>query len=758
MPAVRLGGCAPDTALMYLKSLGAFRAVARHEDVGDPGARARWDGDTFVLDTRLGKSGLVDFFASEYRPLPVVSPWNVLSGFHDNTDTVDRIRSGESERLRPYRSVIDDVFCILNDVFGEGSYPCRRNGGEDDKNAGATQPPDKKALRAKKDAVLALSRNRLPDDVVEWIDAAFVMTASGRWTTGAILGSGGSDGKTEMSQTYMKYVLQYASGDPGDGDRALVRNSLYGDDAALPSKGIVVGHLFPGAFSTHATGPPSTLQYTVLNPWDYILAMEGMTFFGGGVSRRGERGYAAFPFSVRTSWAGHGTACDQENGEGKDSGEVWFPLWDRPAAYGELRHVFYEGLVQSHKTPASGVGMAVALANYGAMRGINAFERYGMFKRKGRDHHLVNVGRIHAGDRHGGSRVLQEIEPWLDSIRSKGDQLAANGGRLPTSMGALLRAADDAIISYCMDNSPKKMQDVLVVLGRLERQIAISPRLALRPLGRLSGEWLAACNTQTPEYRLAASLASVHAWEYPIRHNLEPVKVPNEAYKPVKWVPGSTASAWGKGDVVRNMISVLERRCVDGRGSGRLRSSPKGASPGKTDICGPDGRARRLVVPLGSKIPATVADVVRFVEGEVDDGLIRDLLLPLSAVEYKASSAREIYDDTAPFKLPGHVPEDYISLKANFPPMEPRGGANAVFEPTLIGLLKSGNAAQAVDVARRRLRASGYRVRRTSKADADHASGDTARRLCASLIFPIRDDDMNRLVKSLEPPSNAKKG
>ena len=386
--------------------------------------------------------------------------------------------------------------------------------------------------------------------------------------------------------------------------------------------------------------------------------MEGMTFFGGGVSRRGERGYAAFPFSVRTSWAGHGTACDQENGEGKDSGEVWFPLWDRPAAYGELRHVFYEGLVQSHKTPASGVGMAVALANYGAMRGINAFERYGMFKRKGRDHHLVNVGRIQAGDRHGGSRVLQEIEPWLDSIRSKGDQLAANGGRLPTSMGALLRAADDAIISYCMDNSPKKMQDVLVVLGRLERQIAISPRLALRPLGRLSGEWLAACNTQTPEYRLAAALASVHAWEYPIRHNLEPVKVPSEAYKPVQWIPGSTASAWGKGDVVRNMISVLERRCVDGRGSGRLRSNPKGAGPSKTDIGGPDARARRLVVPLGSKIPATVADVVRFVEGEVDDDLIRDLLLPLSAVEYKAGSAREIYDDTAPFELPGHVPED----------------------------------------------------------------------------------------------------
>lgn len=755
MPAVRLEGCAPDTALMYLKSLGVFKAVARHEG-GDPGARARWDGDTFVLDTRLGKSGLADFFASEYRPLPVVSPWNVSSGFHENTYTVDKIRNSGSERLRPYRKVIDDVFCILSDVFGEGSYPCRRSGGADGENAGASKPPDKKALRAKKDDVLALARNRLPDDVVEWIDAAFVMTASGRWTTGAILGSGGSDGKTEMSQTYMKYVLEYASGDPDDGDRALVRNSLYGDDAALPSKGLVVGHLFPGAFSTHATGPPSTLQYTVFNPWDYVLAMEGMTFFGGGVSRRGERGYAAFPFSVRTSWAGHGTACDHENGEGKDSGEVWFPLWDRPATYGELRHVFYEGLVQSHKTPASGAGMAVALANYGAMRGINAFERYVMFKRKGRDHHLVNVGRILAGDRHGGGRVLQEIEPWLDSIRSKGDQLAAKGGRLPASMEALLRAADDAIISYCMDNSPKKMQDVLIVLGRLERQIAMSPRLALRPLGRLSGEWLAACNTQAPEYRLAAALASVHAWRYPIRHNLEPVKVPNEAYKPVTWVSGSTASAWGAGDTIRNMISVLERRCVDGRGRSRL-GSMKSANPGKDGNGGPDERARRLIVPLGSRIPATVADVVRFVEGEVDDGLIQDLLLPLSAVEYRASSAGGIYDDTAQFELPLHVPEDYISLKANFPPMEPRGGADPVFEPTLIGLLKSGNAAQAADVARRRLRASGYRVRPIGKADGDHASGDSARRLCASLIFPIRDYDMIRLVKSLETPSNAKK-
>ena len=781
MAEIRLGGCSTKVALLYLKSLGIFRAVARHRNGGDPGARARWDGDTFVLDTVLGRDGLAEFFASKYRPLPLVSPWNLRSGFHSSNTAVEKIRQSNSERLEQYRQVISKTFCALNDVFGAGSYPCSAPGGDHDANSALEyKVPEKSALHKKKDEILEHARNTLPDDVIEWIDAAFVMTASGKWTAGPILGSGGVDGKTEMSATYMKYVLECLTGSDKDESnaRSLVRNALFDSDAALRSKNMIVGPFFPGAFAAFATGPPSDDQYTLLNPWDYILAMEGMTFFGGGVSRRGERGYAAFPFSVKLSHAGFGTASGGENGDGKDSAEVWFPLWGMPATYGELRHVFYEGLVQSNRMPTTGVGMAVALANYGAMRGISAFERYGMFKRKGRDHHLVSVGRIHAGDARGGGRVIQEIEPWLDAVRAKGEQLAAKKGSLPSSVESALRSADDAILWYCQDRSPQRLQDVLVALGRLDRQIATSPRLKLRPLGRLSGGWLVACNTHTPEYRLAASLASIYAKNYPVRCNLEPVTVPDDARKPVEWHAASTTVAWGRGGLVRNLVSVLGRRCVDGRG----KYARGVETVGVNDI--PDGnsatRRRDLIVPLGSRVFAPVADIVRFVEGDVDDALIHDLLLPLSAIQYREeTSMNQMYDDVEVFRVPRDVPESYISLKANFPPVEPRvRGTGLVFESALIGLLRAGNGARAVDVAKRRLRISGYHVpppprprhqheKREgyewvpehsigSPSNATSATSDDLR-LCASLLFPVRHVDMDCLVGSLEPTQDSKK-
>lgn len=781
MADVRLGGCATNVALLYLKSLGIFRAITRPRG-GDPDARARWDGDTFVLDTRLDGDGLVDFFTSEYRPLPLVSPWNVLSGFHSSDTVVGQMRQSKSERLEEYRRVIDETFCMLNDVFGDGSYPCGAPSTDADAAVATAEykTPDKPTLRKRKDEILETARNTLPDDVVEWIDAAFVMAASGKWTAGPILGSGGVDGKTEMSTTYMKYVLRCfpdAGRDKSDAEK-LVRNTLFGSKAALQSKGAVVGHLFPGAFATFAAGPPSDDQYTLLNPWDYILAMEGMTFFGGGVSRRGERGYAAFPFSVKLSNAGFGTASGRENGGGKDSAEVWFPLWDMPATYSELRHVFYEGLVQSSKMPTTGVGMAVALANYGAMRGINAFERYGMFKRKGRDHHLVGVGRIRAGDPRGGGRVIQEIEPWLDAVRAKGEQLAAKKGKLPSSVESALRAADDAVLWYCQDRSPQRLQDVLVALGRLDRQIATSPRLKLRPLGRLSCEWLAACNTRTPEYHLAASLASIYGRNYPVRCNLEPIVVPDDARKPVVWDPASTTTAWGRGGLVRNLVSVLERRCMDRRGE----YAPGRSGGGIDDRQEGDSTTGRhkLIVPLGSRVSAPVADIVRFIEGKVDDNLIHDLLLPMSAIQYRDDSSMGHLYDKDLFRVPGHVPEYYIALKANFPPVRPRaGGAGPAFEPTLIGLLRAGSGARAVDVAKRRLRISGYNVPPPPRLPRPREQGQSReqvsgcavpsgppvtgdapcdlQRLCASLLFPVRPLDMGCLIRSLDPSHGPKK-
>lgn len=759
MQRIRLTGCAPDVAIMYLKAIGVFRAVAGQKE-GDPDARASWEGDTFVMDSKLNAAGLAEFFLHRYVPTPIVSPWNMSCGFYTKDGPPYKILQCASDRLAEYKRTINDVFCILNDVFDSAPFPCRTEhatrggggGGDPTKYAVPEKNVVRDTLKKKKTVIMEAARNSLPDEVLPWIDAAVVMKPRGGWSPGPILGVGGLDGKVEFSSTYMKYVLECIGDDdrdPGDTEQGLIHNALYGDGASLKGKR-VAGPFSPGSFAPMATGPPADGPVTLLNPWDYVLAMEGIQFFAGSVSRRGEAGYAAFPFSVNTSWAGHDTATDHENGggAGSDRGEVWLPLWDRPATCGELEYVFDEGMVQSHKRPTTGTGMAIALANYGAMRGIRAFERYGTFKRKGDAHHMVSIGRIRSGGRYDddGGKVLQEIEPWLESIRARGRQMAAGGGKLPTSIETLLRTADDAIIRYCKAKSPTSLQRILIVIGGIERQLALSPRLNLKPLGRLSPEWLTACNTRTAEFRLAAALASMYGRGYPIRCNLERVEVPDKLSKPVKWVSENpVASVWGVGGLVRNLIAVMERRCRDRSGHKALVQDASNGTEQDTAA----GKPHRAIVPLTSRVCAPVGDVVAFAEGRVNDRLIYDLLLPMSAIEYRAEFVKKIHLSMS-FSMPDHVPEAYAVLKANMPPIPPdTGGTDPVFESSLTGILKAGDVETAVKIAKRRLRISGYAIRASSDP-GNYSKRDAVSRLCASLIFPVRVQDAVRLVKSLE--------
>ena len=74
---LELRGCTPEPLMAYLKALGIFRLVAEQKD---PAARACWRNDTFVLLSYLDREVLLRFFLGEYRPTPIVSPWNGGSG------------------------------------------------------------------------------------------------------------------------------------------------------------------------------------------------------------------------------------------------------------------------------------------------------------------------------------------------------------------------------------------------------------------------------------------------------------------------------------------------------------------------------------------------------------------------------------------------------------------------------------------------------------------------------------------------------
>lgn len=717
---VVLKGCKPDIIMHNLKAFGIFRILTEQKD---PSVMAWWSNDEFIVDTELDKDELVKFFCNDYEPTPLISPWNRSSGFDEKNETALKITTSTNPRLAQYKQVIKVANEVIKDLFGY--------------DVGCKMPKEiKKSMNNDKRALIAELRNRLPEtgnaqslrsgSVISWIDAACA-TRADNITFGPILLTGGNDGRFEVSSNFMKTVIEHITSD-GSKEEDLVRNSLFGTLPVKLEKN-TIGPFLPGAYAGVAVNPTGEDKYTLSNPWDYMLAMEGVTFFAGSIYRRGEREKAAFPFSMKSSHAGYNTACDEGK---KDIGEIWIPMWDNPATYDEIAYVFAEGRVQATKKPIRGAEFATALANFGAMRGISAFQRFGVLKRKGDAHHITCIGRIRSVESSGKKVLLDikwaEVEAWLDMIRKQ--------NRLPRFMNTLLRMTDEKVIRYCESKDPRYLQDTLVLIGRIERQLALSPRLGIHPLNRLSKEWIKNCKSDTPEFRLAAALGSINSanFDYPIRCNLEPVELtePKERQKLARWKSKSRSTIWGRGDLMHNMISVLERRCTD-------------------------GLAHSGSIPMTAHVYARIDDIVQFIEGEVNDSMIYDLILPLSIIDYRGddnveSNKRE--------KIPNSVPEPYTCIKSNFPPIPTtqsrfsHSNQRSMFESTVIGLLKSGRLDRALDIMRRRLKISGYE---TVTYGITNARNDlkpaTLIRLCAALLFPIHQNDMKELLDRLRPNS-----
>src|SRR5262249_9602791 len=124
---------------------------------------------------------------------------------------------------------------------------------------------------------------------------------------------------------------------PGNAEPWL-KASLFGS----PAQGLMtvsVGQFAPGR-AGGANGTQGMEAGPVLNPWDYVLMLEGALSLAGNPTRRLGAGRVGvrFPFTVDSTPVGYGSA-------GKDNtrGELWLPLWDRPARFSEVRALLAEG-------------------------------------------------------------------------------------------------------------------------------------------------------------------------------------------------------------------------------------------------------------------------------------------------------------------------------------------------------------------------------------------------------------------------------
>ena len=712
---MELRGCTPEPLMAYLKALGVFRIVA---DQADPDARGYWRNDTFHMHSTIDRDSLLGFLLEEYRPTPIVSPWNGSSSITSESEygRLEEILAMELPRFRLWNEVVP----IGRSVFSES----RELRG-----------------RERKERVLAQCRVRFPDDALDWLDATYVLTSDGARFP-PLLGTGGNDGRLEFSRNFLQnIVLALNLDDRRDGDE-IARDQL---TAALFDEGSprlekkTNGFFNPGSVG----GANASVGFSgdaLTNPWDYVLMFEGALLFAGAAARRlsaQSRSKAVFPFTVDNSASGYGTSSGAEYGQSSRA-EFWAPIWESPAGLNELTHLVSEGRAQlGRRQAATGTDFARAIAGLGAERGVRQFQRYGFLVRNGLAYLAAPLGRFHTPrDGEGAAEradVLFDLDSWLNDLRRY-----ASGSSAPAGLLTCVGRIERAIIEFCQRGQPADLQSVLISVGHAERWMARSGLSDnVRPLYSLSRDWLRHADDDSTEFRLALSLASILPRSVDgqervgaVRENLEPVQL----HPRVDWNGGSTSFVWNSGSPLSNMLSVLERRCLEGRMHAR-------AHP-----------------PLDSTYSARLSDIADFLNGAVDTQRVADLAFPLSFIRHTHRRRDGESGQRPQFHAPPGLPAAYATMKLTLLPRrfecpEFRADTDIWHEPRMLALLHAGRVNDAHGVAERRLRSSGLQPLTGSPGIPDRS--DQGRRLAAALLFPLDGAADRTLAQcALRPPTN----
>lgn len=732
-----LEGCAPVPLAHYLKALGIVRLVS---DQVDTGARCYWKHDQFHLISTLSRSDMMRFFLEEYQPTPVVAPWNGGSGFYyqeeklkekdpktgkkiktgkrnqetEATRTVGVIADSLAGRLADYRNAIEDTRTVLKDMKLEAAP----NG------------------ELKEDLIQAI-RNCLSDRSISWLDAAVLLTSdSAKYPP--LLGTGGNDGNTDFSSNFMQRLADVL--DPKDGvpkvpSRSWLEVSLFATTTDGLAKGVAMGQFFPGA-AGGANAESGFGSDSLVNPWDFILMIEGSLFFAAATAKRlseSAPGSLSYPFSVRASGVGYGSAADSDEKSGR--AEIWVPLWSRQTSTSELAALMSEGRAEiGRRSARSGVDFARALATLGVDRGLDSFQRYGFHVRNGLAYFATPLGRFPVR-RQPQVDLISELERdrWLISFGEK-----ATSDKAPASIGRDLHNLERSILALCREKGPGRVQDVMISLGKCEMSIVRSLKWAkesfVRPVPAISWRWLREADDGTPEFRLAASLASVYghykgddgqSFVMPLRSQMEPVHTwissgnMNVAFDEI---PGRDV-VWSDGDRTSSMNEVMARRIMKAVQSGSE------------------------TYPDRARIYADLADIADFIEGRVDLHRMADLLWGLILVDWPSVKGDEIRRRPRSESIfPG---ASYGVLKLCF-----AGGAvrdsKIPLVPEIHRRASLGDGATAIKLASRRLRGSSLSV----AFETAKMSGDAISRTAAALLFPLRDLQIEEIANRVLRPDS----
>lgn len=697
-----LHGCTPTVLAHYLKALGVLRLVATQ---ADPAARGWWRDECFHLATTLDRDALLGFFANNYAPTPLVAPWNGGSGFYpkDNKTGISAIQACQAKRLAPYRQAIEQAATSV---------------------IGREESPKDEA----KQALLAECRRAWRGPVLGWLDAAVVINEELTPAYPSLLGTGGNDGRLDFTNNFMQRLgelldLSITDAPAKPHSNGLVTAALFAD-APTPglSGGAAIGQFLPGG----AGGANSTSGFSgdsLVNPWDFVLMLEGSISFGAALSRRlraGELPQAAAPFAIRNMAVGFGTAAPSEESA---RGEQWLPLWSHPAIYADLGALIAEGRCQQGSSPVRRpVEMARAIARHGTARGIDGFQRFAFLERNGQANLAIPLGRWTVTAKpHPHQSLADEAAGWIERLEQK-----ARGDHAPASWQRSSRRCSEALLGICRDNQARRWHELFLALGSAERALALTHvqarEVGLQPLPSLSCGWIEKVATGSATLRIALAIADQSGLTTAGRPD------PTDTVRH-HWLPldGYRFADRSNTDVIPEVADPLDwlSRLMRRRA---VRESPLTSQHGHT---------------------VGLHDLAGFLAGDVDVGEVFDLLGPCLAVN-RGEVPRLEAPAPSSEDIGGLVTYGLLRLATMPNGLDLSGTTVAIpYDHCVMLALTSGALDRAVHLAARRLRSSGLRP----FVDRTIGGAPLALRLAAALAMPLHRRDAARLAYRLTKPN-----
>lgn len=744
-----LKGCAPVPLAHYLKGLGILRLVSEQSD---PSARGAWRDECFVLVTTLSAAELERFFLESYEPTPFVAPWNKGSGFFIADDPgLGPLEKSKATRFAPFRAGIAEARKLGVEI-GKADAAIRalknqtkaRKGMSEAEKAKARAFKDDPAFKAQlaeanrsykalKESIIPSCRLSWRGKHLVWMEAAVVLSSEGKPEYPALLGTGGNDGRLDFTNNAMQRIgelfdLSSEAGVPLPAAAETLASALWGSTSAghIPA---AIGQYFPGgAGGANSSAGPNGESF--LNPWDFLLMMEGAMLFSSLATKRfgaGRQVQASAPFAVKGHAGGY-ASCSASDESAR--GEQWMPLWARPLSLTELRQLLSEGRAQVRGEPAQrALDLARAVACLGTARGLAGFERYAYLERNGQSNLAVPLGRIPVRG-HPRARLVDDMAEWAGRIHREARRNNASA-RLVRDERQL---SDRLFEALSRPDEPQQWQAVLMAAVEVESLQVAGSAIGAGPIPPLRPEWVEACDDGTPELRLALSLGLSGAgfagatgfWD-PIRNHWLPLDPRGRRFltdgadrKRLRKV--ARVIAHGR-DAITDCIAVVERRLLESAATSR----------------------RTLPVEAGPRAGAQLWDLGLLTSGLVDIDRAVRLARGFMALD-AAAWARSTLRPTAPPKR-WQIDDPWVALRLALLPWPLEEKQSIPADPAIVRRLSTGDASGALAIALRRLSSAGFNLGlRASATDPARA-----RLWAAALAFPISLPTARTLLTLVTP-------